>query len=245
MTPKQKPDESDGRDSVQLVPLTQSAANRIAEMIHSGELQPGDRLPAERQLAADLGLSRGALREAFRTLEAAGLVEARVGSGRYVSASHSEQDSESLRVWMQLQPVGEIIAVRRILEPAAILNMPATQVASTASDASEILGEMRRALDRGEFDRAVSEHSKFHRSLTQFAATRLHRLLLASLIDAIADTQLAIFRMSGAGTQSLDRHDLIVEALEQGDVEAAAERVVDHLEPAFSYSPSQDAARSD
>src|SRR6185312_16076789 len=70
--------------SLDALSLTDSAAARVAEQINSGKFRPGQRLPAERTLAAELDVSRPALREALRALQSAGLVQSRRGSGWYV-----------------------------------------------------------------------------------------------------------------------------------------------------------------
>src|SRR6476659_7307446 len=79
------PRGKEAADEVKTLSLVDSAARRVAAMILDGTLRAGDRLPAERELATRLGLSRGALREALRSLEYVGLLQARVGSGRYVT----------------------------------------------------------------------------------------------------------------------------------------------------------------
>jgi GntR family transcriptional repressor for pyruvate dehydrogenase complex len=222
--------------------LTDSAAARVAEQINSGQYRPGQRLPAERALAAELDVSRPALREALRALQSAGLVQSRRGSGWYVLEHGSDGGTAALANWMQMQPIGDIVAVRRVLEPDAIRAVPATRVADLAAETNRILKDMRRALRGGAYEEAAELHTAFHRALVQYAPTRLARSLLASMIDAAENAQLEIFRTPPAGTHSFERHRWIVEALEEGDVAEAADRVAQHLEPAFTYP--RDTARS-
>jgi DNA-binding FadR family transcriptional regulator len=70
--------------------LYRQIADQIAQLIASGEYRAGARLPAERELAASLGVSRASVREAIISLEMGGLVEVRVGSGIFVTAPASE-----------------------------------------------------------------------------------------------------------------------------------------------------------
>ena len=216
--------------------LSDSVARQIADMIQSGVFQTGQRLPAERELAATLGISRGALRESLSMLESVGLVHARVGSGRYVTASHPEDPSGGLGVWMQLQPVSDVIAVRRILEPAAVMAIPATQLEALAGQARNLLDRMTKAQKRAKPELATHIHTQFHLTLVQFAPSRLHTVLLASMSKAAENAQLEIFRTPQAGLQSLAKHVPMVEALEEGDVEKAATFLVEHLTPVFAYS---------
>jgi GntR family transcriptional repressor for pyruvate dehydrogenase complex len=205
-------------------------------MILDGTLRAGDRLPPERELATRLGLSRGALREALRSLEYVGLLKARAGSGRYVTHQRPNDPGTGISIWMQLQPIGEVIATRRILEPAALAAVPALRIDELAADVRAHYMQMARAYDRGAYDAATRHHSDFHLALSRYGPSGLHRMLLASMIEVSAAAQLEIFRTGKAGLHSLQRHLPIVEALERGDVAQAAREVADHLAPAFTYS---------
>ena len=222
--------------NVKTLSLVDSASRRLAAMIVDGTLRAGDRLPPERELATRLGLSRGALREALRSLEYIGLLQARVGSGRYVTHQRPNDPAGGISIWMQLQPVGEVIATRRILEPAALAAVPALRVADLAAEVRAFYNQMARAYDRGAYDASTRHHSSFHLALSQYAPSELHRVLLASMIEVSAAAQMEIFRTGKAGLHSLRRHLPIVEALERGDVADAAREVADHLAPAFTYS---------
>src|SRR3954447_23597948 len=216
--------------------LVDSASRRVASMILDGTLKTGDRLPAERELATQLGLSRGVLREALRSLVYVGLLQARVGSGRYVTQNRPDDPASGISVWMQLQSVGEVISVRRILKPAALAAVPALEVAQLAVDVRGHYKQMASTYKRGAHEAATRHHSEFHLALTRYAPSRLHRVLLASMIEVAEGAQLQIFRTGKAGLHSLQRHLPIVEALERGDVAEAARAVAEHLAPAFTYA---------
>src|SRR5688572_19566117 len=83
-----------GRDGMSCyspaVSLTDKAIDRIRELIGSGELPPGSKLPSEQQLAADLGLSRNLMREAVKALVVARVLEIRRGDGTYVTSLEPE-----------------------------------------------------------------------------------------------------------------------------------------------------------
>jgi len=224
-----------GPTTVVAVSLAEGAAARIAQLISSGELRPGDRLPPERELAQSLGVSRGALREGLASLESAGLLRARVGHGRFVSLTGSENVSSALTSFTQLQPIGDVIAMRRLLEPAAVRDIPAMKVADVAAEAAKSLQTMRRAAARRQYAAAASAHTSFHNALVRYAATRLHRLLLLGLISASETAELEVLRGAAAAKHSLARHQAIVDPLSAGDVEEAARQVEEHLEPAFTY----------
>jgi GntR family transcriptional repressor for pyruvate dehydrogenase complex len=226
---------SAGNDGFEALSLPESPAARIAARINIGEMRPGARLPSERTLAAQLDVSRPALREALHALQSAGLVVSRRKSGWYVTAHSTEAGALSLARWMQLQPVGDIIMIRRILEPEAIRSIPAVRVAELASECTDILASIRRAVRAGRYDEASGLHSQFHLALVQYAPSRLARSLQASMIHACENAQRDIFRTPRAGSHTLAWHQWILDALQNGDIDETARREVEHLLPAFTY----------
>jgi DNA-binding GntR family transcriptional regulator len=140
-------------------------------------------------------------------------------------------------MWMQLQPVGEVVAVRRILEPAAIMAIPAARIEIAAAEVNAIQRRMEKAFNRGALEAAVYAHTEFHLSLVQYAPSRLHRALLASMVKAAEGAQLEILRTPRAGRESLEKHAAIQASLAAGDVANTAELVVAHLTPVFTYFP--------
>ena len=91
-------------------------------MIASGRLLPGARLPAESELAGELGASRNTVREAVRALVTARVLDVRRGDGTYVTSLRPELLLEGVAAAVELMQEGfslELIAVRRILEPPA------------------------------------------------------------------------------------------------------------------------------
>lgn len=103
-------------------PLTEAAIRRIREMISSGALGPGAKLPPEAELANKLAASRNTIREAVRGLVMVGVLDVRRGDGTYVTSLRPEQLLEGIGAAIELITVEsslELVQVRRILEPAA------------------------------------------------------------------------------------------------------------------------------
>ncbi|MBC8076492.1 MAG: FadR family transcriptional regulator, partial [Chloroflexales bacterium] len=93
------------------------ALQQLKRYILSGSMKPGDRLPAERSLAEQLGVGRSSVREALKVLEAIGLVESRIGEGTFITnqggASIGRTIGASLAVWGST--IVEILEARRII----------------------------------------------------------------------------------------------------------------------------------
>jgi len=102
--------------------LNKMAQDRIRDFIISKRLKPGDPLPPEAQLAADLGISRGPVREAIRSLESLGIVEVRHGTGIFVREFNfdSIMDLFSYGLVFDQNRIAEVCQLRKWLETAAI-----------------------------------------------------------------------------------------------------------------------------
>jgi DNA-binding FadR family transcriptional regulator len=129
--------------------LYQQVADQIAELIGEGEWQAGDRLPAEREMARKLGVSRPTVREAMIALELLGMIEVRTGSGIYVKTMPNGQTVSI----MESQDPGpspfEIIAARRVIEgeTAAIAAAKITRQGLAAALAA--IERMERDIEQG------------------------------------------------------------------------------------------------
>src|SRR5438034_9118323 len=102
--------------------LTDDAIDKIKEMIVSGELGPGDRLPKEADLADRLGLSRNSLREAVKALSLIHVLDLRQGDGTYLPSLEPRLLLDAMTFVVEFHrddTVLEFLEVRRILEPAA------------------------------------------------------------------------------------------------------------------------------
>src|ERR1700675_2064532 len=123
--------------------VTEDAINKIRELIVSGSWGPGDRLPKESELAAQLGLSRNSLREAVRALSQLRVLEVRQGDGTYVSSLEPDLLLESTGFVSHLllgDTEVELYEVRRILEASA-----AALAAARIDDEGK--AELKRRLD--------------------------------------------------------------------------------------------------
>jgi GntR family transcriptional regulator, transcriptional repressor for pyruvate dehydrogenase complex len=212
------------------VTVTSVAIEKIKEMILSGAVQPGERLPKEDELAARLGLSRSSLREAVRALALVRILDVRQGDGTYVTSLDPELllDAVSFVVdFHRDDSVFHFLGVRRILEPAA------TAMAAQRATPEQVarLRDIVAGLDpSATVEQLVATDLVFHREI----ASCCENPVLASLLDSIsAPLQRArIWRGRAdelALEQTMSEHVAIVDAIERQEPDVAAARAVAHI----------------
>lgn len=226
--------------------LTDEAIVRIKEMIVSGQLRPGDRLPREADLAQQLGLSRNSLREAVRALSLINILDVRRGDGTYVTSLEPHLLLDALAFVVDFHrddSVLEFLRVRRILEPAAA-SMAAERVDDT------ILAGLRAVLDATSPDLSVADLLKhdieFHRQVAEASGNSV----LCSLIESLADptNRARMWRgmtQAGAQDRTLAEHRAILSAIEIGDGQLAHALTLAHISGVEQWLRQAKAVTSD
>ena len=169
--------------------LYRQIADQLAQLIAKGEFPSGSRLPAERELAVSLGVSRTSVREAIISLEMSGLVEVRVGTGIFVTARPDTARSAS-------RDAGpgpfELLAARKLVE-GEIAALAATVASAEDADA------LRKSVERLEastddFVARESEDRDFHLRLAKATGNSSLELVVEGLWDQRAEVWTRIQR---------------------------------------------------
>jgi len=144
--------------------LYQQVAQQVADLIQSGELPPGERLPAERELAKRLGVSRPTIREAMIALEIAGLVEVRTGTGVFVrDTTPTAIDAGQVPFDVGPSPF-DVLGARLLIEPEI-----AALAALAADDArlASVANCIKRLREAPDHDQSLAADQEFHASLAR------------------------------------------------------------------------------
>jgi DNA-binding FadR family transcriptional regulator len=218
--------------SVKTKRLSDEIAEQIRRHLASGELGPGDKLPAERELAIQLGVGRNAVREALRLLEMGGIVELRKGSkgGAFVSGGSTTLLSTGLRDLLSLRGVSiEQLTLARILIERAVVD--AACDAATEEDLvalGEQLQLASQALERRDFDAKLEALIEYHRVIARATRNPVLVFVMDALMEMMHDYAISIGH---------DKNDLsiialreVTEQLRRRDKAKAGRAMAEHLE---------------
>jgi len=208
--------------------LYQQIAQQLRLLITSGEFPPGNRLPAERELAALLGVSRPSVREALIALEVEGWVEVRTGSGVYVLRDSAQHAAVAATEWGPL----EVIRARRVVEgevaalAAQVRQTPHLQSMQAALQSMQADAQAGRAPLEG--DRA------FHLTL----AAACGNAVLADTVTQFWDARKGplferlgdYFETPDSWRSAIAEHQGVLQALQAGDADAARAAMHHHMD---------------
>lgn len=224
------------------VDVTARLLATFKQLISEGTLAPGARLPAERELAASLHVSRGSLRQVLKMLEIMGVVSQRVGDGTYLNAAAHSMLAEPMEFLILLDGISfeELMDARLIVEPEL-----AARAATRAS--AEQVTALRHSLDRmeagnGHHIEAVEGDLQFHRTIFQMAENRVCSLMFSMVHESLHKLMEITSRMVDLD-HTVRLHHRIYTAIRKGDAAEARSRMFSHLTDAKELLIRSDAAR--
>lgn len=210
--------------------VAEQVTQRVLALIQSGVLKPGDRLPAERELAAQLGVGRPSLREALRALSLLGVLDIRQGDGVRVAALSPERLLQPLHFLVSL----EADNLDMLFEARAVLEAGLTRLAAEHLSETD-LEQLKHYVDQGETvlddpEAFLELDVAFHKVITEAAGNALLRQIVQSLGVLTRASRSLTVNLPGVRVRSHEDHTAIYQALFARDVEAAGRAMQRHLE---------------
>jgi DNA-binding FadR family transcriptional regulator len=207
---------------------------RFEQAILSGELAPGQQIPSEREISAQMGVSRSVVREALGRLASLGLVRSIHGSGTRVEAPNSRQVTVGYQRLLSRPDfhLQDLAAVRLPLE-TTIASLAAVrrtgQHLERLAKTQKILGNPRRSLEVH-----VKADLEFHAILADATGNPLFQTVLAPMQQLLIESRRRTLGRYGSEI-AFRHHARILDAVAAGDAEAAAAAMREHIEANFQH----------
>ncbi len=211
--------------------LYEQIVAQIEERILNGELRPGDKLPAERELADQFGVSRTAIREAMKALTHSGLVVIQPGRGTFVTDISSKVVRHSFDMLVRGSNetgIKDLIEVREILEP----EIAALAAVRAGSEDIESMEEAVRAMDMAmdDLETFIEADLDFHLALAQGSNNVLIPALIDTLVELLREHRKRAASVEGGMSRGQPHHKIILAAIKNNDANAARNSMRGHLE---------------
>lgn len=209
--------------------LYQEIVDHVQARILSAALKPGDRIPAERELAQHFGMSRAAVREAIKSLAEKGLVEVHVGRGTFVAALTTDHVVESMS--LLLRDVRN--TPEHLQEAREILEVPIARLAARHRT-GEHLERLHALMHVMEAQRHMSRDfidadSDFHHELARASGNPVLEIVSRTLLSMLRSERVFMVGFRDEIPGAIGSHAAITAAVERGDGDAAADAMARHL----------------
>lgn len=222
--------------------LADQVVEKLLALVQARGLQPGQRLPAERQLALDLGVSRTSIREAIQRLTSQGVLASRRGDGTYVQSTAPAE-------WLQ-EAVGPLARLLDsdphyrydVLETRHALESSTAWLAAQRATPQD-KERLRRCFDvmidlqqNGHAELAARADAQFHLAIAEashnLVLVQVMRSLFTVVLSTVERNRHDMFRLSAPQTlQALTaQHQSLMQAILEGDAQRARECIGEHLE---------------
>lgn len=224
------------KDDLPIRPLKQrrvseEVADQLREAIFSGRLGPGDKLPPERQLAQQFGVSRLVLREALRSLERVGLlmIKRGYGGGAFVSEMDKKAVTRSLSVMIRLgeTSVDDLTEARLIYEPKIARLAAERATEEDIAALKRVLDEQKAANTPDTFGQPTS-HS-FHRFIAETTKNPMLVILVDAVMDSVGASVKHVRLPSGANHKMLSAHERLYRAIKAHKPDLAYRIMLEHV----------------
>lgn len=215
---------------IEKIAVTRQAVDRIRQMVLSRQLQPGEALPPERELAVQLGVSRSSLREAIRALELVNVLETRQGSGTFVT---------SLDPALLIEPIEYIFdadtsAILHLFEVRKVIETSAAEFAALRISPEE-LDEIDNLVTGA--DLCVDDPQAFlafdfdiHSAIIEAAKNPMLVKMASSIARLSRESRNRTTWLLRVRKQAHEDHQLLAKCLRAGDGEAARQAMASHLD---------------
>lgn len=211
--------------------LYKQVADQIQEMVISEALRPGDKLPGERELAEQLGVSRTVVREAIRLLSVRGLVEVKAGCGTYVREPSPKDAAAPIELLLKLRQCPDLIdhlyEIRHMIE-VEIAGLAAER--ATEEDCAEMAAAIEgMAAHAGDPEQFIQYDLAFHSALAAATGNDLFSVLLHAIGDLWSKGVLLAYQAPGAAEDALGHHCNVLQQVRERDPDEARQAMREHI----------------
>lgn len=207
----------------------QQVVGQIVELIRTGNLRPGDRLPSERELVEIFGISRPSLRESMRALSVLGIVESRHGGGAFVTELDAPTMLAPLDFFLSLSQANfdDAFESRRIIEVEIVRKAATKAGRADIADLNDMIAAHATIQNDPVGFRILD--SRFHEKLSGIAGNAVLQRVAYGLYNMGLDFRRQATAEAGLIAQSTEDHARIAAAIAEHDADGAAQAMTRHL----------------
>jgi GntR family transcriptional repressor for pyruvate dehydrogenase complex len=210
----------------------QEIVDQISQKIIENEIQPGEQLPSERELAELFGVSRVAVREATKTLSTMGLIEIKQGVGTFVSLHPDKLISRSFSISLAMEKgsLFQLLELRRALETTTAMFAAERATDDDLEKMARYLNKMKSAVDRQSIEDTHAADFEFHLAIAQATHNPFLIAMAEPTITLVKDGLRGIVGIVGPFERYRSEHESIYAAIRNRNPQQAFARMGEHID---------------
>lgn len=219
----------EGIKKIKSVRLSRNVTEQLIDLIMSGKISPGEKLPPEKKLMDSFGIGRSSLREAIRALEALGLVEVKVPEGTFVSENLADFFTKQLTLMSKIgfDNISELIEARLTIETQIAILAAKKATPEDIEDLDKIITDMRNSTDD---DIQFHKHDlSFHKKLSEMSRNSFLIQVMNILQEITSLWIKKVIPLEGTKPLAVEQHTKILESIKKRDAEGTFKAIDVHL----------------
>jgi GntR family transcriptional regulator, transcriptional repressor for pyruvate dehydrogenase complex len=215
---------------VSRTPVTEEVLEKVKDLITSGQVKVGERLPTETQLSSILNVSRNTVREVFITLQAQGFIEIRRGKGAFVVDSTDFYERKFIE-WFQKNEfkIQELLEVRATLEPYASFLAAQKLSDDEILELEKIQEAFIKSIHLKKIDDMVANDEKFHLHIMKASKNELLEFFYSNVTPALHEYRRKVFSPPAEPSIAIEAHTKILKALKERNPQKTYNAMMDHI----------------
>ncbi len=227
-------DQAFSLSPVSRINLSETVARQLLKEIREKRLEPGTKLPSERDLMNALGVGRSSIREAINGLTMLGAIEVRHGQGAFVTeAANGIAPSQAIALALARGVTRELFEARRLVEMETARRAAERRTDPDLSEIAKAITDHEAAVADGL--PAVEPAVRFHVEVAEAAHNEVLAGFVGSFAQLLAERGPILEEISGYREWEIEQHRSVLEPIDAADPELAAERMRAHLDAVVEY----------
>ena len=213
---------------VKRIPISQGVTEQLIDLIMSGELPKGEKLPPEKELKDIFGVGRSSLREAIKAVEALGLLEVRVPEGTFVSEDLGGFFTKQLALMSKIgfNNISELIEARKTIETQTAILAAKKATDADIEELSTILNKMKQYKNDSDFQKY---DLGFHKKVTEMSRNSFLIQVMKILQEITSLWIKKVIPLENTKPVAIKQHNSIFEAIKNNDTKATSSAMEIHL----------------
>lgn len=223
--------------AIKKITVTEQIMEQIASLIISGELQPGEKLPPERDLAVRLGVTRGRIREALRALSLVGLVTIKAGEGTFVTRMETPLPAETI-IWMfhqEIENLVEVYAARKLIESEVYLSAFERLEAHDYDQLESMLNDFAALAGSASPEQLTDALDQIDLYVGERCGNRIYAKLMQTIVHLRRPTSMKILASPDAAKTAVEGRRNVIRKMKDTNKQAVADALNDFFSTSLRF----------